>query len=213
MADTQTPQAMTPSPPGVAPASLPTLVAVMLVLPAIAYAVGIFALPRPTSVATTRTTIDRARLEGEVLMKQTPTPKLPANGNFGGKITVLGVDVAETVAGVGTRVNLTFYYRCDGEMQENWKVFLHVDSQGGRYRIHGDHFPPTSYSTDRWRKGDIVADRYTLWVPLDAQKGPYDIWMGFYDPAHEDDRLPLTAAENVPTDGQNRLKLGVLTVN
>ena len=72
---------------------------------------------------------------------------------------------------------------------------------------------PAGYGAEKWTKGDIIADRYQLWVPLDAQKGIYDIWMGFYDPAHEDDRLPLTPIDGVATDGQNRVKLGTLTVN
>lgn len=188
------------------------VVMVMMLFPAVAYIVGLVAMPHPVSVSASRTQ-DRAALEGDVLLKASPTPRLPANANFGGKITVLGLDVPDAPATLGARVPLTFYFRADGEMQEAWKVFLHVDSQAGRYRIHGDHFPPQGYSTDKWRKGDMIADRHQLWIPLDAQKGTYDVWMGFYDPAHEDDRLPLTPTDGVASDNQNRVKLGTLTVN
>jgi hypothetical protein len=184
-----------------------------LVLPLVAYAVGWFALPQPAPVSIARAKIDRASFEGEVLLKQSPTPKVVANANYNNMITVLGLDSSTWTAGIGERVNLTFYYRCEAEMQESWRIFLHVDAKGAQYRMHGDHDPPRGYSTDKWRKGDIIADRYTLWVPLDATKGVYDIWMGFYDPAHEDERLALVPSQpGVTTDGTNRIQLGTLTV-
>lgn len=108
---------------------------------------------------------------------------------------------------------MTFYMRCESEMQHAWRVFLHIDSQKQQYRIHGDHDPPKGYSTDKWRKGDIIADRHQQWIPLDAPKGVYDVWMGFYDPAHEEDRLALSPDQpGVITDKSNRIKLGTITV-
>lgn len=207
MAGANTPESRNP------PQSTTFLVAVMLLLPAIAYGVGLTFLPHPTSVATARVIQDKVKLTGDVILKTSPSPKMPANANFGGKITVLGMDMPETTLSLGSRATMTFYFRANGEMQESWKVFMHIDAQGGRYRIHGDHFMPEGYGTEKWTKGDIIADRYALWVPLDAQKGVYDIWMGFYEPAHEDDRLPLVPGDATATDGQNRLKLGTLTVN
>ncbi|MEW5849078.1 MAG: hypothetical protein AB2A00_09695 [Myxococcota bacterium] len=184
----------------------------LLAIPAVAYLVGLWAMPHPAPVQAARATVDRTRMEGDVILKTTPTPKLLVNANFNDKITVLGLDIPEGKVGVGTRLPMTFYYRAESEMQEEWKVFLHIDSQSAQYRIHGDHFPPEGYNTDKWRKGDVVADRHNQWIPLDAHKGTYDIWLGFYDPAHEDDRLPLTTTPGVQTDGQNRVKLGTLVV-
>jgi hypothetical protein len=187
--------------------------AIMLVFPVIAYGVGFLAMPRPASVQLAREAIDRTTLEGDVVLKAMPNPQVVANANFGNQLTVLGLDAEKTRVSPGTRLPLTFYFRCDTEMQEEWKVFLHVDAQSAQYRIHGDHFPPAGFSTDKWRKGDIIADRYALWVPLDAQKGNYDIWMGFYDPNHSDDRLQLVADQaHITTDSSNRVKLGTLVV-
>ena len=194
------------------PTRLGPLVAAALVLPAVAYTVGMLAMPHPTSVELSRKTVDRSSLKGEVLLTTTPAPKIPVKVDFSNKIQMLGIDVGQPVASVGSRVELTFYFKALAEMQESWKVFLHVDSQNGQYRMHGDHFPPDGYTTDKWRSGDMIADRYDLTVPLDAQKGAYDIWLGFYDPAHEDDRLQVTPLAGVTTDGQNRVKLAVLTV-
>lgn len=210
MSDTSPPNTSTL--PASAPVRLVPLVAALMVLPGIAYVVGLINLPQPKNVEASRTTVDRKELAGQVLLTQTPTPRVATTGSFGNKITVLGMDMDTAPVTLGNRVPITFYFRCESEMQESWKVFLHVDSQNGQYRMHGDHFPPEGYGTERWRKGDIIADRYTLWVPLDAQKGNYDIWLGFYDPAHEDDRLQLPKEPGVPTDGSNRLKLGQLTV-
>jgi hypothetical protein len=203
---TSQPDAKAPS-PSLAP------LAVLLVLPAIAYAVGYFSLPKPAAVQKARATVDRKAFEGEVLLKETPTPAVTVNANFNNQITVIGLDVKPAAASIGERVAMTFYYRCEAEMQDAWRVFLHVDAQGAQYRIHGDHDPPKGFSTDKWRKGDVIADRHTQWIPLDAPKGTYDVWMGFYDPAHEDDRLPLVAGQQgVTSDGANRIKLGTLTV-
>lgn len=193
------------------PAPLAPL-AVFLVFPVIAYIVGTIAMPHPTSVTESRVSTDRNKLEGEVLLKSPPNPRFPVNANFDGKIAVLGMDLEKERTGVGTRNVVTIYYRAESEMQEAWKIFMHVDSQTAQYRIHGDHFPPEGYSTDKWRKGDIIADRYALSIPLDAHKGAYTMWMGFYDPADDDARLKLTPGQNVQTDGANRVKLGVMVV-
>jgi len=185
---------------------------VFLAFPALAYIVGAVAMPHPTGVTESRVSTDRGKLEGEVLLKAPPSPRFSVNANFDGKITVLGMDLEKEKVGLGERVILSLYYRAETEMQEAWKVFMHVDSTAAQHRIHGDHFPPAGYSTDKWRKGDIIADRYPLWIPLDAHKGKYDVWLGFYDPGDDDARLKLTPGQTVATDGANRVKLGTITV-
>jgi len=92
----------------------------------------------------------------------------------------------------------------------DWQIFGHIDGANNVYRIHADHYPANGkYTTDLWQKGEIVADHYSKFIPLDAPSGTYDVWIGFYN---ADRRLKLSNPSEVTSDGQNRLKLGQIHV-
>lgn len=146
--------------------------------------------------------------------------------NFDDRIEVVGWSVEPPAVRRGGTAVLRTWFRVLNKVDASYRIFLHVDRVGSSSRIHGDHWvanlareneDQTScvgcYATTHWLKGDVVMDRYEIEVPIGSPSGPYDIWMGFYNPGG-DKRLPVKSfdKEKVRHDGQNRVRLGSLTV-
>ncbi len=185
--------------------------AILLVLPALGYVVGLFNVPRPMNLTKTRAAVDREAMKGDMLLDSLPDSiQTPMKANMEGKIEVLGMSTDKTSAPQGARVEFTFYFRALDTIDEDWQIFGHIDGANNVYRIHADHYPASGkYTTDLWEKGEIVADRYVKFIPLDAPSGTYDVWIGFYI---GDSRLKLSNPDEVQSDGSNRVKVGTFKV-
>lgn len=185
--------------------------AVLLVIPLISYVVGAFNAPKPMNLTKTRESVDRKKLAGDAILTELPKElKNPIAANMENKLEVLGMTVDKPKAAPGSRVVFTFYYRALDHIDEDWQIFVHIDGVGNVYRIHGDHYPVEGkYTTDLWKKGEIIADKFVKYIPLDAPIGRYDAWLGFYI---GDTRLKLSNADEVPSDGTNRVKVGTFNV-
>lgn len=145
------------------------------------------------------------------------------SGVFDGEIEVVGYRLEDT--GKGAMYPVTLYFKAKKPMNKSYKLFMHMDLEGGTERIHGDHWILNRtrdtedqkgcvgcYRTDHWLPGDIIADRYEI----DAGQSPagdYMMWIGFYIPG-PDTRLKVTSFEQgrVKHDGQNRLGIGTIHV-
>jgi 4-amino-4-deoxy-L-arabinose transferase-like glycosyltransferase len=150
----------------------------------------------------------------------------PTMVNFDDKIQVVGWEASPSAVRRGGKVTLRTYFKVLEKIPQSYRIFLHVDRVGSSSRMHGDHWIRNQareneeqtacvgcYATTHWQKGDIVVDSYELEVPIGTPSGPYDIWMGFYNPSG-DKRLPVKDfdKEKVRHDGQNRVRTGSLTV-
>lgn len=146
--------------------------------------------------------------------------------NFDDKILAVGWQVEPSAVRRGGKTVLRTYFKTTDKVGQSYRIFLHVDRVGSSSRIHGDHWIQNQakeneeqtacvgcYATTHWLKGDIVIDSYDINVPIGTPSGPYDIWMGFYNPSG-DKRLPVKDfdKEKVRHDGQNRVRIGSLTV-
>ena len=81
---------------------------------------------------------------------------------------------------------------------------------GCEHRIHGDHAPTGGrYPTPMWQGDEVVSDVWEHRVPLDAPRGQYDIFVSFYI---GDERMPYSGGDKALHAGENRLRLGTMTV-
>ncbi len=185
--------------------------ALLLALPAVSYVVGAFNVPKPMNLKKTRSSIDRKAMQGKVLLDKLPDNIVqPMHANMEDKIEILGFSTSKARATQGSKIELTFYFRALSAMDQDWQIFGHIDGANNVYRIHADHFPDNGkYTTDLWKKGEIIADHYSKFIPLDAPSGTYDVWIGFY---LADRRLKLKNPKEVTSDGHNRIKLGQLHI-
>jgi hypothetical protein len=146
--------------------------------------------------------------------------------DFDGKVQFVGYSLDQAAVRRGGKAILKTYFKCTDKVPVSYRIFMHIDRQGSSSRIHGDHWilnlvaeteEQTScvgcYATTHWLKGDIVVDTYEINVPIGSPSGPHDIWFGFYNPG-DDKRLPVKDFDKakIRHDGQNRVRIGVLTV-
>jgi hypothetical protein len=183
---------------------------VVAAVPALSFIVGAVALPRPKAVAEEKDDVDRESL-GSAVRTTKPTPNSSVDVLLGDQIRVLGADVPKEPVKRGEKLSVTFYFGCESELDADWQVFVHVDAKPGAFRIHGDHFPVRGkYPTTLWKENEFIADTWSTTVPRDAVPGTYEVWTGFYV---GDDRLPMTDGNRAATDGQNRVRVGMITVS
>jgi hypothetical protein len=184
------------------------VVAVLLAVPVASTVVGALAMPRPVSAADSAETA-RARAPTAVSSTK-PTVTSPVDVVLGNKVRVLGADLPTSPVARGGKLSARFYFEAMGELDRDWQVFVHVDARGASSRINGDHDPVGGkLPTTLWQKGDVVTDEWSRSVPLDAPAGTWDVYVGLY---LGNERLPVTSGDASTHDGQNRIRVGTLTI-
>jgi hypothetical protein len=183
---------------------------VVLATPALAWVVGIAALPHPQGVAAEQAAFDRSTVTDVV----GPIPALPqkkADATFGGIIQLRGVDLPEVALSRGARLGVTLHFAPVAVIDGDWQVFVHIDAQGSASsRINADHWPAGGrYRTGLWQVGEHIRDRFEQTIPRGAPAGVYDVWVGFY---RGETRLPVTSGDRGVVDADNRVKVGTIVV-
>jgi hypothetical protein len=173
-----------------------------------ALAIGILSgcIQRAPSARTRREQWNRGGLAGSVLLRETPSFLKRIGAVYGDSVELTGLDLSPQRPKPGDTVRVTYYFRVLEELDEDYKIFAHIDNRGGGRgeRINGDHWPADGkYPTGVWRRGEVVRDEWTFKVPSYYSGMAIEIWTGFYQPG-KDDRLPLARRNDVQQDGQNR---------
>jgi hypothetical protein len=113
-----------------------------------------------------------------------PAPPEEINVNFDDAVTLLGWNMESE--GDKHRLNrgqdlvFTSYWRVDGKIPGDYKMFMHFDGPGGR--MHGDHeLFKGNFPTSTWQKGDYVKEVFRMKVPLYQTKGEYTVKIGLYN--------------------------------
>lgn len=183
---------------------------VIAAVPVLAYGAGLIALPHPKGVAAEQLAFDRSVISDAVTMTPT-TPKKTVGVTLGDAIILRGSELPDVALTRGRRFSVKLHFGVEDVVDGDWQVFLHIDAQGGSYRIHGDHWPVRGqYKTAMWQKGEFVVDSWEGTVPMDAPSGIYDVWAGLY---RGDDRLEVTSgAAPKLVDADNRVNVGSITI-
>ncbi len=184
-------------------------VGVLLAVPLLATVVGVIFLPRPVNVQESRKSVDRSALR-EVVRTAKPTPRDPFELILGDDIKIIGASLPAEPVSPGDTIVISTFIEVLHELDRNWKMFCHIDLRGGRHRVHGDHYPLSGqYPTSAWQKGEFVEDRFEKTVDRGAPAGTYDVFVGFYI---GDERMPFTSGDNKHHSGDNRVRLGSITI-
>ncbi|HEX4461317.1 MAG TPA: glycosyltransferase family 39 protein [Polyangia bacterium] len=134
-----------------------------------------------------------------------PTPAHPAAIDFDHKVELIGWD-APPVVEKGQDIKLRLYFKVLAPIAGSYKVFVHIDGAGTR--INGDHAPLEGrFATNYWVPGFFITDEHNIRPDRGTENsGFYNIFIGLYQGA---ERMKVLAG---PSDGDNRAKLGTLTV-
>lgn len=132
-----------------------------------------------------------------------PEPEFAVNAVYGDRIEFLGYDIDGPLV-AGKEVTFTWYWKALKDIEKNWKIFIHFDSQNedagnAQRRQNLDHHPLESkyegYRTGRWRKGDIIKDVQTVKIRDNYPPGKAHPHIGFY--RDQTNRLPITNKDDL----------------
>jgi len=138
-----------------------------------------------------------------VASRTAPTPQHALNVSFGGnKIQLLGYDVNVTELRPGQSVTVTWYWKCNTNPGEGWRLFTHLDD-ANRPRTNQDAVGEVrrAYQPSAWRAGEYIRDTQTFDLPADWDSPVVRFHVGVWKDA---DRMTPTPAEM--TDGDRRVR-------
>ena len=121
-------------------------------------------------------------------------PARLTQARFDGGLELLGYTVVGEAREPGQPLEVVLYWRGEGSVGADYTVFVHALDNAGRLQGVGDRQPLDGrYPTSRWKKGDVIIDRFT--VPLNpcAASGAYNLEVGLYQPT-DGKRLALSGA-------------------
>ena len=122
-----------------------------------------------------------------------------AIARIGERISLLGFDLPQQVTG-GEELELVLYWRAEGDVQENYTVFVQVLNADGFLVAQKDNEPGQGgYPTSIWEAGQTVSDKYLVPMPDGLPAGDYRIIVGMYTlPSVE--RLPVSVNGQIVGD-------------
>jgi hypothetical protein len=114
---------------------------------------------------------------------------------FGDVLRLRGYRLERQTVHPGESVALTVYWQAMEKPPQMYAVFNHLRMPDSTSLWHGDSWPQAGvYTTEHWRKNEVVAEDYTIVVPEDAPPGDYPLYTGVYNP-FTGDRLPATTRD------------------
>jgi hypothetical protein len=135
----------------------------------------------------------------ENILTTAPTPKHPANTDFDGKITFLGVDVDKDAVAPGDTFVVKSYFKVVNPTGSGWKLFMHLNGDKGGEWQNFDHVPiKGKYQVSKWKAGEIIRDEHKITVPKGWHSSSVTVYVGIYKGG---DRMKVVSGEQ---DGQNR---------
>jgi hypothetical protein len=136
-----------------------------------------------------------------------PIPAGAADGNGGegsfGRVMQLVSDKLDPQqAKAGATVKIQLHWRGLAEMDQAYKVFVHVLDPGGTQVVAQRDAEPKDGAapTTSWVAGEVLDDEYAVQLPQNIAPGDYPIEVGVYDPK-SGARLSLP-------NGESRVLLG-----
>ena len=132
----------------------------------------------------------------DFLIKKVPNIKSRPNVTFKNSVRLAGCTTDKKMYKAGDTLELTCYYECLDRVGDDYLIFVHAETEEANGRIVGDHVPANgSYTTDKWRPGDIIKDVWTRKIPASVIGRELYIYTGFFKDKY---RVPvLSGPESV----------------
>lgn len=97
-------------------------------------------------------------------------------------IGLQGAQTLEDSARLGQIVRVALAWEAREPVSERYKVFVHLLGPEGQVVAQRDSEPVDgTRPTTGWTPGEMIVDRYGLWLPTDLQAGEYRLVAGLYD--------------------------------
>jgi len=119
--------------------------------------------------------------------------------SFDDKIAFLGYDIDAAVLSAGDKFHINYYWKCMEEVDEDYRVFVHVTDIDDNIVFQQDHEMPLR--TSLLKKGDVVMEEYDVRVPSNIENGVYLMKIGLYDKGGRV-RLPIVAGKFIDSSSR-----------
>ncbi|RAL23616.1 hypothetical protein DL240_05505 [Lujinxingia litoralis] len=116
----------------------------------------------------------------EHILEEAPTPKYPIGATYDDTIELIGLDIDGELK-AGQEVTFTWYWRALQDVERDWKIFVHFDSQSQPLRQNLDHYPVGDlFRTPLWKEGQIIRDQQTVKLREDFPRGEALPYIGLF---------------------------------
>ncbi|MCA9520086.1 MAG: hypothetical protein KC609_03905, partial [Myxococcales bacterium] len=151
----------------------------------------------------------KAKVGKHLLASANPQHKLGAR--FDNKLELVGVDLSSQRLNVGQRLQITYYWKCLGKINGDWKIFVHWDMRG---RIGDDHYPIGGlFRFNRCQPGKIVRDIRSMVASRRLGNGGVSrVYVGVYNPKILDPSGRMRLTNPRPGWTLNRVIAATITV-
>jgi len=113
-----------------------------------------------------------------------PSGQRPSGQSLAGKVLFLGYDLyglAESGIESGDMLQVTTYWRCLEEMDEDYSVYIRLEDEAGHLWGQTDNWPAQGFlPTSQWKEGMIVRDEYSIGTLAGTPPGDYRLEVGMY---------------------------------
>ncbi|HWE30996.1 MAG TPA: hypothetical protein VHB97_23475, partial [Polyangia bacterium] len=134
-------------------------------------------------------------------------PKVALGDTIGGALVLDGADLPDAPVKRGQPFEVDLYWHAKQRLEPGWRLFMHVESSGGRM-VNADHDPvENTYPLSRLRPGTFLRDRVKVTLPFDFPRGPLRVRVGLFKGL---DRAPITTGAHATRD--HAVDVGGLTV-
>ncbi|MBN2392379.1 MAG: glycosyltransferase family 39 protein [Anaerolineae bacterium] len=111
---------------------------------------------------------------------------------FGEVLRLRGYRLERHTVHPGESVALTVYWQAMEKPPQMYAVFNHLRAPDNTSLWQGDSWPQAGvYTTEHWRKNEVVTEDYIIVIPEGAPPGDYPLYTGVYNP-FTGSRLPAT---------------------
>jgi len=101
--------------------------------------------------------------------------------NFADQLELVGYDLKPDKLAPGSTLVINLHWQARSAMSEAYTGFLHFISPDGRLIAQDDHeLGRGYYRTFVWQPNEVIRERYSLSVPMDAPVGDYTLRVGAY---------------------------------
>ncbi len=104
----------------------------------------------------------------------------PVSYRFGGRIELVGYEMAPRRVRPGETVVLTLYWRALSPTERDYTVFTHILEPP--QTLWGQEDRPPTPPTSQWRPGEVYRETYRLTVKPETPGGFYEVEIGLYRP-------------------------------
>ena len=115
---------------------------------------------------------------------------------LGESIILQGYALHSDVVAPGDILQLALFWQTIEQLEQRYKVFLHLVDDQGRIVAQRDSEPGGGLAlTTTWSPGETVRDNHGIFVPIETPSGNYTLLLGMYDFANPSDRLSFDLTE------------------